>query len=94
MFLFIWNSDTDVEISQQSDQRKIPKSSSNMVPKENNIGEENSRKAAIIMELTKKWFCQEHSRVCFIDVTRHIQLTPHHITSWSNAIVSFYFVLL
>lgn len=41
------------------------------------------------MELTKKWFCQEYSRTCFIDTTRHIQLTPHHLTSWANAIVSF-----
>lgn len=52
------------------------------------MSEENSKKAAIIMELTKRWFCYEHSRTCFVDVTRHIQLTPYHLTSWSNAIVS------
>ncbi|CAB4374948.1 unnamed protein product [Rhizophagus irregularis] len=79
-------SDVDLEISQLSDQRKVSKSSSNIVPKESNIDEESSKKAAIIMELTKKWFCQEHSRTCFIDTTRHIQLTPHHLTSWANAI--------
>ncbi|GBC45007.2 hypothetical protein GLOIN_2v1772564 [Rhizophagus irregularis DAOM 181602=DAOM 197198] len=79
-------SDVDLEISQLSDQRKVSKSSSNIVPKESNIDEESSKKAAIIMELTKKWFCQEYSRTCFIDTTRHIQLTPHHLTSWANAI--------
>lgn len=62
-----------------------------MIPKESNIDEENSKKATIIMELTKKWFCQEHSRTCFIDEIRHIQLTPHHLASWSSAIVSFKF---
>ncbi|RGB23777.1 hypothetical protein C1646_774031 [Rhizophagus diaphanus] len=28
----------------------------------------------------------KHSRTCFINTTRHIQLTPHHLTSWANAI--------
>jgi hypothetical protein len=83
------SSDIDVETNHISHQRKASKSSSNAIPKESNINEENSKKAAIIMELTKKWFCQEHSRTCYIDTTRHIQLTPHHLTSWSNAIVSF-----
>ncbi|GET01198.1 hypothetical protein GLOIN_2v1772564 [Rhizophagus clarus] len=73
--------DADFETSQFSDQRKVPKSSSNVVPKESNIDEENSKKAAIVMELTKKWFCQEYSRTCFIDTIRHIQLTLHHLTS-------------
>jgi len=52
-----------------------------MIPKESNMSKEDSKKAAIIMELTKKWFCYEHSRTCFVDVTRHIQLTPYHLTS-------------
>jgi len=52
------------------------------------MSEDNSKKATIIMELTKRWFCHEHTRTCFIDTTRHIQLTPYHITSWSSAIVS------
>jgi hypothetical protein len=52
------------------------------------MNEENSKKAAIIIELTKRWFCHEHTRTCFVDTTRHIQLTPYHLTSWSNAIVS------
>ncbi|CAB5359874.1 unnamed protein product [Rhizophagus irregularis] len=54
-------SDVDLEISQLSNQRKVSKSSSNIVLKESNIDEESSKKATIIMELTKKWFCQEHS---------------------------------
>ena len=60
-----------------------------MIPKESNMNEENSKKAIIIMELTNKWFCQEHSRICFVNTIRYIQLTPYHLTSWSNAIVSF-----
>jgi exonuclease III len=69
--------------------KRVIKSSSNAIPKESNINEENSKKAFIIMELTNRWFCQEHSKTCFVDITRHIQLTPYHLTSWSNAIVSF-----
>ncbi|GBB97036.1 hypothetical protein RclHR1_00290034 [Rhizophagus clarus] len=56
--------------------KKVPKSSCNVVPKESNIDE--------------GWFCQEHSRTCFIDTTRHIQLTPHHLTSWTNAIIIYF----
>ncbi len=52
-----------------------------MIPKESNMSKEDSKKAAIIMELTKKWFCYEHFRTCFVDVTRYIQLTPYHLTS-------------
>jgi hypothetical protein len=58
------------------------------------MNEENSKKAAIIIELTKRWFCYEHTRTCFVDTTRHIQLTPYHLTSWSNAIVSKMLILL
>ena len=68
--------------------KKVAKSSSNAIPKESNMNEESSKKATIIMELTKRWFCYEHTRSCFVDATRHIQLTPYHLTSWSNAIVS------
>ncbi|PKY60044.1 hypothetical protein RhiirA4_483298 [Rhizophagus irregularis] len=68
------------------DHQKILSSKKELFVIESNIDEESSKKATIIMELTKKWFCQEHSQTYFIDTIRHIQLTPHHLTSWANAI--------
>ncbi|PKY28199.1 hypothetical protein RhiirB3_444246 [Rhizophagus irregularis] len=67
-------SDVDLEISQLSNQRKVSKSSSNIVLKESNIDEESSKKATIIMELTKKcWANAIGKRIC-----KQIPLTQYN----------------
>jgi hypothetical protein len=68
------------------DKRK--KTSSNQIPKERNINEADAEVAKIVMELHSKWYCVEHNRSCYVDLTRHITLTTNHLSTWAKSIVS------
>jgi hypothetical protein len=63
-------------------------SSSNQIPKEKNVNNIDAIIAKNIMELNSKWYCKEHNRSCYIDLTRHINLTTNHLSTWGRCIVS------
>jgi len=60
----------------------------NQIPKERNINEEDAEIAKTVMELYSKWYCNEHERSCYVDLTRHILLTTNHLSTWARSIVS------
>ena len=60
----------------------------NQIPKERNINEEDAEIAKTVMELYSKWYCSEHKRSCYIDLTRHIVLITNHLSTWARSIVS------
>ncbi|CAB4425909.1 unnamed protein product [Rhizophagus irregularis] len=61
--------------------------SSNQIPKEKNINNTDAIVAQNIMELSSKWYCKEHDRSCYVDLTRHISLTTNHLSTWSRCIM-------
>ena len=67
--------------SDDRNKRNKEKTSLNQIPKEKNINEEDAEIAKNVMELHSKWYCNEHERSCYVDLTRHIILTTNHLST-------------
>ncbi|CAB4437861.1 unnamed protein product [Rhizophagus irregularis] len=72
--------------SDDRNKRNKEKTSLNQIPKEKNINEEDAEIAKNVMELHSKWYCNEHERSCYVDLTRHIILTTNHLSTWARSI--------
>lgn len=95
---FIYISDASHKIHDEKDKNhkkknkrayddKRKKTSSNQIPKERNINENDAEIANIVIELHAKWHCNEHQRSCYTDSFRHINLTTNHLSTWARSIV-------
>ncbi|PKY19940.1 hypothetical protein RhiirB3_433119 [Rhizophagus irregularis] len=51
---------------------------------EKSVNETDAQIAKIVMELHSRWYCIEHDRSCYVDLTRHITLTTNHLSIWAN----------
>ncbi|RGB23340.1 hypothetical protein C1646_779117 [Rhizophagus diaphanus] len=74
----------DWEIFLKENERIV---SQKKILKEKNINDTDAIIAQNIMELNSKWYCKEHDRSCYVDLTRHISLTTNHLSTWSRCIL-------
>ncbi|PKK55656.1 hypothetical protein RhiirC2_801831, partial [Rhizophagus irregularis] len=73
------DSNDQAEFVEKTNKRnKSVPSSTNQIPKKKNIDNADAIIAQNIMELHSKWYCKEHDRSCYVDLTRHIPLTTNH----------------
>ncbi|CAB4483504.1 unnamed protein product [Rhizophagus irregularis] len=89
----IYQIDDDEEIDNKKkkksncdDKKKKTKTPSNQIPKENSLNEADAQIAKTVMELHSRWYCNEHDRSCYVDLTRHITLTTNHLSTWAKSI--------
>jgi len=73
-------------VHDEKNKKNKEKTSLNQIPKEKNINEEDAEIAKTVMELHSKWYCSEHERSCYTDLTRHIILTTNHLSTWARSI--------
>ncbi|PKK57167.1 hypothetical protein RhiirC2_798557 [Rhizophagus irregularis] len=89
----IYQIDDDEEIDNKKkkksncdDKKKKTKTPSNQIPKEKSLNEADAQIAKTVMELHSRWYCNEHDRSCYVDLTRHITLTTNHLSTWAKSI--------
>ncbi|CAB4401309.1 unnamed protein product [Rhizophagus irregularis] len=81
------DSNDQAEFVEKTNKRnKSVPSSTNQIPKKKNIDNADAIIAQNIMELHSKWYCKEHDRSCYVDLTRHIPLTTNHLSTWARSI--------